>query len=83
MTQGSFSMRINKPPRSIPPWIALLSLLPLTLTANPALASAQAHSVDPAITWLFTGILLAMVGCLAFEEKLHAKSPSLLGSLPC
>jgi|TARA_B110000305_G_C19436835_1_gene639470 Na+/H+ antiporter NhaD/arsenite permease-like protein len=79
MTQGSFSMRKNKPPRSIPPWIALLSLLPLTLTANPALASAQAHSVDPAITWLFTGILLAMVGCLAFEEKLHAKKSLITG----
>ncbi|MBT5708368.1 MAG: hypothetical protein HOI66_18800 [Verrucomicrobia bacterium] len=38
------------------------------------------HEISIGITILFTGILVAMIGCLAFEEKLHAKK-SLIVSL--
>jgi len=59
--------------------LKMASLAPLALLAHPALASEQVHTVDPAITWLFTGILLAMVACLAFEEKLHAQKSLITG----
>ena len=32
-----------------------------------------AHAVASWITYLFTGLLVAMVVCLALEEKIHAK----------
>ncbi len=38
------------------------------------------HEVSLSVTLLFTGILVAMIGCLAFEEKIHAKK-SLIVSL--
>ena len=39
------------------------------------------HTVSGNVTALFGVILALMVFCLAFEEKLHAKSHSLLASL--
>ncbi|MEZ5990604.1 MAG: SLC13 family permease [Planctomycetota bacterium] len=36
-------------------------------------AAHAAHEVPAATTWLFTGLLVALVVCLALEEKLHAK----------
>ena len=37
------------------------------------------HAVEPWITYLFTGLLGAMVGCLALEEKIHAKKSVIVG----
>ena len=62
-------MRNNQAPGSRPSKYWIASMLPLALLANPVLASEQAHTVEPYVTWLFTGILLSMVACLAFEEK--------------
>ena len=38
-----------------------------------------AHAVEPWITYLFTGLLGAMVVCLALEEKIHAKKSVIVG----
>ena len=38
-----------------------------------------AHAVKPWITYLFTGLLGAMVVCLALEEKIHAKKSVIVG----
>ena len=38
-----------------------------------------AASVEPWITYLFTGLLGAMVLCLALEEKIHAKKSVIVG----
>ncbi|MEM9488149.1 MAG: SLC13 family permease, partial [Myxococcota bacterium] len=37
------------------------------------------HHVDPYITYIFLGILLAMVASLALEEKIHAKKSMITG----
>ena len=37
------------------------------------------HVVEPWITYLFTGLLGAMVVCLALEEKIHAKKSVIVG----
>ncbi len=44
----------------------------------PILASAPAD-VAPGVTWLFGGLLAALILCLAFEEKLHAKKSIIAG----
>jgi Na+/H+ antiporter NhaD/arsenite permease-like protein len=52
------------------------------MTSVPPLA-AVAHEtphVDGWITWLFTGLLAAMILALAFEEKLHAKKSIIVGA---
>lgn len=38
-----------------------------------------AHTVASWITYLFTGLLVAMVVCLALEEKIHAKKSVIVG----
>ena len=38
-----------------------------------------AHAGEPWITYLFTGLLGAMVMCLALEEKIHAKKSVIVG----
>ena len=38
-----------------------------------------AHAVESWITYLFTGLLGAMVVCLALEEKIHAKKSVIVG----
>ncbi len=38
-----------------------------------------AHPVESWITYLFTGVLVAMVLCLALEEKIHAKKSVIVG----
>ncbi|MED5494605.1 MAG: SLC13 family permease, partial [Verrucomicrobiota bacterium] len=38
-----------------------------------------AHAEEPWITYLFTGLLGAMVLCLALEEKIHAKKSVIVG----
>lgn len=38
-----------------------------------------AHAVASWITYLFTGLLVAMVVCLALEEKIHAKKSVIVG----
>lgn len=50
------------------PW----NLLPLTLGS----ATTQ---VSDGITYLFAGILVALILCLAFEEKIHAKKSLIAG----
>ena len=72
-------MRNHRAPGSRPLRSKMASLLPFALFANPAFANEAAHTVDPSVTWLFTGILLAMVACLALEEKLHAKKSLITG----
>lgn len=47
-----------------------------TLLASPA---AHAHAVPLWITLVFAGILLGLIGCLAFEEKIHAKKSVIAG----
>ena len=42
-------------------------------TAVSASASAGGHEVSLGVTLFFGGLLVAMIMCLAFEEKLHAK----------
>ena len=38
-----------------------------------------APAVAPWITYLFTGLLVAMVLCLALEEKIHAQKSVIVG----
>ncbi|MBT6272700.1 MAG: hypothetical protein HOI95_01045, partial [Chromatiales bacterium] len=51
----------------------------LSLTVGSAAASAGQHEVSSGVTYLFTGILVAMVLSLALEEKLHAKKSVIVG----
>ncbi|RMH38160.1 MAG: hypothetical protein D6689_19925 [Deltaproteobacteria bacterium] len=37
------------------------------------------HAVSPMVTYLFAGLLVAMIAALAFEEKLHAKKSMITG----
>ena len=41
--------------------------------------AASSHSVSPGITYLFFGILICMILCLALEEKIHAKKSVIVG----
>ncbi|MEM7261836.1 MAG: SLC13 family permease [Planctomycetota bacterium] len=50
---------------------------PIFLLADPGVGNA--HTVSTGITVLFAGLLVAMVLCLAFEEKLHAKKSVIIG----
>jgi len=43
------------------------------------LASASDHSVSPGVTYLFFGVLVCMILCLALEEKIHAKKSVIVG----
>ena len=43
------------------------------------IASASAHSVSPSVTYLFFGVLVCMILCLALEEKIHAKKSVIVG----
>ena len=49
--------------------------------SNPALNATEfaAHTVPFGITLSFAGVLLALILCLAFEEKLHAKKSLIVG----
>ena len=40
---------------------------------------ARHHHVSVGVTWLFFSILVAMIACLALEEKLHAKKSVIVG----
>ena len=42
-------------------------------------SAGEAHTVELWVTLLFTGILVAMILCLALEEKLHAKKSIIVG----
>ena len=44
-----------------------------------AAAGHTITEVAPWITYLFTGLLMAMVLCLALEEKIHAKKSVIVG----
>jgi Na+/H+ antiporter NhaD/arsenite permease-like protein len=48
-------------------------------TTPGAEAAAVAHAVAPWITYLFAGVLGAMILCLALEEKIHAKKSVIVG----
>ena len=43
------------------------------------LASSSGHSVSPGITYLFFGVLVCMILCLALGEKIHAKKSVIVG----
>ena len=45
----------------------------------PTLLAVVSGDVSSGITYLFTGVLVAMILCLAFEEKLHAKKSVIVG----
>ena len=47
--------------------------------SHPILASASGHAVEPGVTYLFLGLLAAMILCLALEEKIHAKKSVIVG----
>lgn len=42
-------------------------------------AHEAAHHVAPAVTYLFTGLLVCLIATLALEEKLHAKKSLIVG----
>ena len=42
-------------------------------------ASSSEHSVSSGVTYLFFGLLVCMILCLAFEEKIHAKKSLIVG----
>ena len=50
-----------------------MNLLPVFL------ASAPGHSVSSGVTYLFLGLLVCMILCLAMEEKIHAKKSVIVG----
>jgi hypothetical protein len=43
------------------------------------LASSSVHSVSPEVTYIFLGLLVCMIICLALEEKIHAKKSLIVG----
>ncbi len=52
------------------------------ILASDAIANSPAdgaHVVSQGITLLFAGILVAMIACLALEEKIHAKKSIIVG----
>ena len=51
--------------------------MPTTLLL--AAAAESAHDVPLGVTLLFSGILAAMIACLALEEKIHAKKSVIVG----
>jgi Na+/H+ antiporter NhaD/arsenite permease-like protein len=58
-------------------------MLPLTTLIAGATADATqetAHHVSPAVTAFFGGLLVLMILCLAFEEKIHAKKSIITGA---
>ena len=44
-----------------------------------SMVEGGAHDVPLSVTLLFTGVLVAMITCLALEEKLHAKKSVIVG----
>lgn len=48
--------------------------------AAPLLASADAHAVDTGTTLVFAAVLVALIVCLALEEKIHAKKSFIAGT---
>ena len=40
----------------------------------------DSHAVAPSVTYVFCGLLVALILCLAFEEKLHAKKSIIAGA---
>ena len=44
-----------------------------------ALTGHEPHSVSLGVTLFFALILVSMIACLAFEEKLHAKKSIIVG----
>ena len=44
-----------------------------------ATTTEAVHTVSSSITYLFTGVLVAMIACLALEEKIHAKKSLIVG----
>ncbi|QDU65981.1 SLC13 family permease [Engelhardtia mirabilis] len=57
-----------------------LSLATATVQHGVAGAQPDAHAVPQGVTLLFLGLLIAMIACLALEEKLHAKKSVIVGS---
>ncbi len=55
------------------------SLAESTLAAASASAHPAGHEVSVAVTIFFAALLVAMILCLAFEEKLHAKKSVIVG----
>lgn len=53
---------------------------PTILAAAPGAAAATPHAVPLWVTLIFCGLLLGLVLCLAFEEKIHAKKSVIAGS---
>ncbi|MGK0219434.1 MAG: hypothetical protein ACI9HE_002936, partial [Planctomycetota bacterium] len=54
--------------------------LPLAmLSLEDGAHAASSHPVAASTTYLFTGLLIAMVVCLALEEKIHAKKSVIVG----
>jgi len=52
-----------------------------TLFASSSTVAAEqvTHHVSSTVTFLFTGLLVLMIACLALEEKLHAKKSLIVG----
>jgi Na+/H+ antiporter NhaD/arsenite permease-like protein len=61
--------------------MSALSALPGLLTHLPLLAAdaAHGHEVSFGTTLFFTFVLVAMIACLALEEKIHAKKSLITG----
>ncbi|KIG14842.1 Arsenic efflux pump protein [Enhygromyxa salina] len=52
---------------------------PLSLLLASTAPTSEAHEVPMSITLVFTALLLGMILCLAFEEKIHAKKSLIAG----
>ncbi len=50
------------------------------LAAVHASAHSAGHEVSIGVTLFFAGLLVAMILCLAFEEKLHARKSVIVGA---
>jgi len=58
---------------------SILTLAAETSASGVDAAAHTPHDVPGWITWLFAGLLTAMIACLALEEKLHAKKSVIVG----
>ena len=53
--------------------MTVVSLILNPTTQNLAKHTLHHHAPEPWVTYLFTALLVGLIFCLAFEEKLHAQ----------
>lgn len=60
--------------------MTLVSLILNSTTQNLAKHAIHHHAPEPWVTYLFTALLVGLIFCLAFEEKLHAQKSVIASS---